>query len=393
MIAGTIQAPRSSPSEIPIESSHEDGRWSNSTWLDDSVAYAPQQPYVRHGTVRNNITYGHPFWQSRYQEVLRQSSLLPDLANLADGDETEIGERGINLSGGQKARINLARCLYSRARTIYMDDVLSAVDAHTARHIADEALAGCFVQGRTVVLVTHQENLCMPLAGFVITLSAGILTAASAITGKRSGDLLSEEKGSDPTLTTPHKHDPTNGDEDKRQESERDVVKTSAKVKRIIYDDEHMDRGAVTLTTYIFVLGAAGGTLYWVILGFCYGAERVSDIAMSVWLRHWSSDPDRSDLDLNLAIYGVLLTANTTVYALMLVWQYGVFRMGFINGAARKVHEGLVDRIFSARLMFFESVPSSRLMNVFGRDMSILDQSAGQMFGGMSVLPREFDCN
>ena len=90
---------------------------------------------MQNASVKDNILFGLPFRQERYQDVLDACSLVSDLKILEDGDATEIGEKGINLSGGQKVRISLARAVYSRASTLLFDDILSAVDAHTAAHI------------------------------------------------------------------------------------------------------------------------------------------------------------------------------------------------------------------------------------------------------------------
>lgn len=99
--------------------------------------------------------------------------MLADLAIWPDGDKTEIGERGVILSGGQKARLSLARAIYSRASCILLDDVLSAVDAHTAQHIFKECLCGNLVASRTVVLVTHAVHLCASAANKVLHLEHG----------------------------------------------------------------------------------------------------------------------------------------------------------------------------------------------------------------------------
>jgi ATP-binding cassette subfamily C (CFTR/MRP) protein 1 len=138
-----------------------------------SVAFAAQQPFILNTSVKNNILFGLPVDESRYARVLAACALLPDLAALPAGDATEIGERGVNLSGGQKARVALARCLYSRCSTVLLDDPFAAVDAHVARHLVEHVLCGPEMAGRTVLLVTHQVSLVAPLAHTVAVLEAG----------------------------------------------------------------------------------------------------------------------------------------------------------------------------------------------------------------------------
>ncbi|TRY94827.1 hypothetical protein DNTS_020480, partial [Danionella cerebrum] len=105
-----------------------------------TFAYVSQQAWIFHGTVRDNILMGESFDQSRYASVIHACSLKPDLAILPYGDQTEIGERGINLSGGQKQRVSLARAVYSNRDIFLLDDPLSAVDAHVGKHIFEECI-------------------------------------------------------------------------------------------------------------------------------------------------------------------------------------------------------------------------------------------------------------
>ncbi|KAJ2426776.1 hypothetical protein GGF41_001928 [Coemansia sp. RSA 2531] len=104
------------------------------------VAYVPQQPWIMNATLRSNVLFGLKYDESFYNRVIDACALRPDLDMLTAGDMTEIGEKGINLSGGQKARVSLARAVYARADVYILDDPLSAVDAHVARHLFDQVL-------------------------------------------------------------------------------------------------------------------------------------------------------------------------------------------------------------------------------------------------------------
>lgn len=123
-----------------------------------SLSYAPQNAWVFAGSVRENVLFGKPLDQSRYDEVLRVCSLDKDIALLPDGDDTIVGERGVSLSGGQRARVNLARAVYHDADIYLLDDPLSAVDTVVAKQIYNECICG-FLKKKTVVLATHQTQL------------------------------------------------------------------------------------------------------------------------------------------------------------------------------------------------------------------------------------------
>ncbi|KAJ2342218.1 hypothetical protein GGH92_005474, partial [Coemansia sp. RSA 2673] len=139
------------------------------------IAYVAQEAWLRNATVRENILFGEQYDASRYEEVLRVCALKPDFRILSAGDQTEIGERGVTLSGGQKQRVALARAVYSSRRILLIDDCLSAVDAHTAKHILTECLLSKtpLMLGRTRVLVTHHVSMCLPFAQYIVMLREG----------------------------------------------------------------------------------------------------------------------------------------------------------------------------------------------------------------------------
>lgn len=103
-----------------------------------ATAYVAQQPWIMNATVKENIIFGYRYDSNFYETTVKACALVDDFSVLPDGDETVVGERGISLSGGQKARVALARAVYSRADIFLLDDVLSAVDAHVGRHIINE---------------------------------------------------------------------------------------------------------------------------------------------------------------------------------------------------------------------------------------------------------------
>lgn len=121
------------------------------------VSYASQEPWVFAASIRQNITFGQEFDKKRYNEVVRVCALQKDFHQFPDGDLSIVGDRGASLSGGQKARINLARAVYRKADIYLLDDPLSAVDTHVAKHLYQECING-YLKYKTRILVTHQVH-------------------------------------------------------------------------------------------------------------------------------------------------------------------------------------------------------------------------------------------
>ena len=131
----------------------------NKVYINGSIAYVCQTPFIQNNTLKNNILFFHEYDQERYNKILKISELLPDLEILKGGDMTEIGERGINLSGGQKARVSIARALYSDSDIYLLDDPISALDAHVGRNIINNVLCD-YLKNKTRILVTHAIQYC-----------------------------------------------------------------------------------------------------------------------------------------------------------------------------------------------------------------------------------------
>jgi len=127
-----------------------------------SISYAPQEAWLLNMSLRDNILFGSDYDPKHYNRVIKVCALERDLKLMADGDQTEIGERGINLSGGQRQRISLARCVYKMSDVVLLDDPLSAVDQHVGKSIFNNCIKG-ILKGKTVIFVTHQLQVIIYL--------------------------------------------------------------------------------------------------------------------------------------------------------------------------------------------------------------------------------------
>ena len=160
--------------------------------LAHTISYAAQSPWLQHQSIKENILFGSPYEEDRYNEVVESCALLPDLSIFEDGDETEIGARGISLSGGQKARVALARAVYAKTKYVLLDDPLSAVDSHTAQFLFERLFLGSLLRHRTVVLVTHHVELVLPGAYYLVRMLDGRIDCQGTIKELRSQGVLED---------------------------------------------------------------------------------------------------------------------------------------------------------------------------------------------------------
>jgi ABC-type multidrug transport system fused ATPase/permease subunit len=202
ILDGTVRVPQ----PPPIEERHDELANSSNWLIDSAIAYVSQTPWIENASVRQNILFDLPHDATRYDMVLSACALKKDLDMLTDGDLTDIGANGINLSGGQKWRVSFARALYSRASILVMDDIFSAVDAHTGRHLFEQALTGELGQGRTRILVTHHVGLCLPRTDYAVFMEEDGARCGTIEELKKSDSLasllLSDKEGEEPSGET-----------------------------------------------------------------------------------------------------------------------------------------------------------------------------------------------
>lgn len=283
-ISGAIKVPRA-------QSLHDrhDMKATKGTWiLDHNVAFVAQIPWVENATIKDNILFGLPCDDARYRKVLSVCALVKDLDMLPDGESTDIGANGINLSGGQRWRVSFARALYSRAGILILDDIFSAVDAHVGRQLFEEALTGELGMGRTRILVTHHVTLCLPKTKYAVLLGDGTVKHAGSIENLQqtgSLDAILDQHGvdyqadraedaNDSSATLTRIMSRRSEHNDKIDDS---VVDTDGnrKPKRFI-EDEKRETGSIKLDIYTEYIKISGGLKVWIPIIFVFAAYTVS---------------------------------------------------------------------------------------------------------------------
>lgn len=394
----------------------------------DKVAYVAQQPFLQHASIRDNILFGLPYDAERYKKTLYQCALIKDLTILTDGDRTEIGEKGISLSGGQKQRLSLARAVYSYAKTVLLDDCLSAVDAHTSKHIYQKCFMGDLLKGRTVILVTHQVRLCISGAKFLIKIDHGDVLGCDSIENLRNDGQLHQLLGSD-LQSKESEEEETEAEDILEEEDEYDQNSSSldanldstTEAAKLI-KEETSEKGQVKFKIYITYLAACGGWAFWLLLIGSYVVARLLTFGENWWLRIWAASYDSSNdasiqnLTMNQEpeylimntklpiIHGVFDTLGAAVQKqnvfknwvfeektpLSIDYYIGIYvaiclsyimfdairnviiYWGSIRGA-RTLFDSLLTRIIHAPMRFFDTTPVGRILNRFGKDVSTID--------------------
>lgn len=299
--------------------------------LGGTVGFCPQTAWIQNATVKDNIIFGAEFNQEKYDRVIRDCALEPDFEMLPHGDATEIGERGITVSGGQKARINIARAAYNDADIVLLDDPLSAVDAHVGRVLLEQCICGLMAK-KTRILVTHQLHV-LPRADRIFTMHQGKIveqgTYNELLSAGGSFSRLVAEFGG----TEEEKKDKEDeAEEDAIEESKEAEKKPEQKGKALMQAEERAT-GSVAWSVYAEYARAAGGL--WVIPAIILSVLACNgvNIATSLWLSYWTSNK----YDLNEGTYvGIYAALGASQAIFFFIFGYALTMSG--NRASGNLH-------------------------------------------------------
>ena len=359
------------------------------------VALCTQQPWLITGTLKENVIFGQAYDEAKFWSVMESCGLMPDLDQLPAAEETGIGEKGINISGGQKARIALARACYRGADIFIMDDVLAAVDVHVGKHLFKKCICGAMA-GSTRILVTNALHV-LPSCDSVSVVDNGTIAESGTYTElveKRGGILaamveahsIKEEDEEEEEEEEEEKEEDdsaaTKGSDSEQKASDeaaagRDNKPTEKEVKTgVLVKEEVRKKGRVGVDVYRRYLSAgASDCLVFVILVFGFIApEGLSGLA-SVWLSVWTSADatEFSDVLYYLGIYGAI-----TMGAMALVFVRAFTWAAVVVQAAGKIHARLLSRVLRFPLSFFDTTPTGRILNRFAHDVDQVDTQISQ---------------
>ncbi|WVR03866.1 hypothetical protein IAU60_000864 [Kwoniella sp. DSM 27419] len=337
------------------------------------VSYAAQESWCMSDSIKDNILFGEAYEDARYKQTLRACGLEPDLKLFDDGDDTEVGEKGITLSGGQKARLTLARAVYSKTAIVLLDDIFSALDTLTSRWIIDNLLKGELMKDRTVLLITHHIGLAAPIADYMLAFNQnGTVKSAGPI---EDGELPDEEM-----------EDEAQEDVKQVQEEKQTEVQEKKPAAKLIKDEEKSE-GRISKKAMFSFFSTFGGPIFWLLyFGMLIGAQGFSSF-QTYWLGRWAEAYKRADGAKHVsAVYFLGLYVVWVVLGLgMLSASTILYYVGAIK-ASREIHRKLVDTIFGAYMRFLDATPVGRIISRFTKDMKNVDGSFVETFSEVADI-------
>ncbi|CAD8105461.1 unnamed protein product [Paramecium primaurelia] len=346
-----------------------------------SLAYVGQKYWIQNLTVKENILFGLEYKEQKYQNALKYSCLQQDLKILIKGDETMIGEKGINLSGGQKARISLARAIYSDADIILLDDPISAVDAHVGNFIMNECLNG-YLKDKTRILITHALNN-LQYVDYVYLFENG------SIIEQGTFQEIQQSSNFNSIFQKLYKHQNHNEEEETieqkveelpqlaKQASQKEESKNDQNNELML--DEDRERGNLALETYkqYFKLTGYFNICLLVFIQICWiGCYFGTSILIALWTSHAEED-EHIDNYKYLEVY-FYFSLGQGIFAFL----RPLLLVSAGTRTSDKIHTRMINcLLYAPQCSFFERVPLGRILNRLTKDQNSLDS---EVYWGLS---------
>lgn len=382
--------------ELPI--------YSGDILINGDISYGSQESWLFSGSVRNNILFGLPYDKLRYQETVKHCALLTDFQQLPNGDKTFVGERGSALSGGQRARVSLARAVYKNASIYLLDDPLSAVDSQVGKHLFDECIGprGYLARQRaTRILVTHQVHFLKD-ADWIVVMDKGKVLRQGAYSDVMDIDLTqfvspvsSEDDLDEDQLVEDDEDIPfiddapgaTKGyaklksNEPRKSLSRTSIVSSAGDVSAIEESEARQEENSETRIPFYKVFWQyfrAGANLFVLVaivvfLLFSQLVTSGSDYFVTFWTNQefirLLGEPTAFSTTDGLIIYGFLIIAVVAV-----TLSRGFIFFAVCMRASKKLHDKSFLSLLHSPMRFFDTNPSGRILNRFSKDMGAVDE-------------------
>ncbi|CAL1716627.1 unnamed protein product [Somion occarium] len=337
------------------------------------VAYHAQEPWIFNDTIRNNILFNEPYDQDRYMKVVEQCALQEDFEQFDAGDASEVGEKGISLSGGQKARLSLARAIYSHAGILLLDDVLAALDVRTTRWIIEKCFRGELLKDRTVILATHRIAMVRHAANSILTMG---LDGRSI----KQSDLQADASNFS-----------TEFEAQETQDNQIDIPDRKGVSGQLIPTEE-VAFGHVGVSAFLLFFANIGQTVasvfFFTLSMLCLESFGQFSGVMETWsLGNWSKQydlqpPSEIPIIHYLSIYLLFSLGSIT----MTTTAFIVFILGSVR-SSRRIHEILLKSVLGTTWRWLDETPAARIIVRFTQDIETVDGPLASYFFQL------FDCS
>ncbi|CAG9864186.1 unnamed protein product [Phyllotreta striolata] len=360
--------------------------------VNGTVSYASQEPWLFLSSVRDNILFGRPYIKSKYKEVVHVCALETDFRQFPFDDKTTVEERGVSLSGGQRARINLARAVYAEADIYLLDDPLSAVDTRVGKHLFEKCIKG-YLKEKTTILVTHQLQF-LEEADLIIILEDGKIKKMGTY-NELSKDYLSSLQ--------PDEEEET---QQKQKVVDKHLEKRESLAVSEIGPEENLEEiasGSIPYSVYIQYFAYGTTLIGFIIMVFLFILAQLScnagDLWLTYWVNHESEIFNKDDVDnvqllgnntfnQTLHTYSTLKDEEETDLQNLYMIIYSSFMAAgliltpirslnftrIVMNSCKNLHHKMFGNVLEAPMKFFDTNPSGRVLNRFSNDMGIIDE-------------------
>ncbi|KAI1286825.1 Multidrug resistance-associated protein 1 [Halotydeus destructor] len=347
--------------------------------INGDLAYVPQTSWIQNATVKKNITFTSPLETDKYAKILSACALEDDLRILPAGDETEIGERGINLSGGQKQRVSLARAVYSDRDIYLLDDTLSAVDANVGNHLFEHVIGqNGLLRNKTRVFITHKLDI-LPHVDDIIVMKAGLIDFHGSY---ESLTLTYPNLAESVIVNEAHSSNKkqAKGHDEKKRTKNADITEGKLTTK------ETMDFKSVMWKVFFRHLASVSWEKrisFVVIFAFRAAFEALSPL----WLSEWALDSENPDRNSNIQLRNVRIFVFNGIGVCQalsgLAMTYLVYDIA--SDASVALHAQMLSRILRAPMSFFDTTPIGRILNRFTSDVYSNDATLRVYLRSLSI--------
>ena len=343
--------------------------------INGRIGYASQIPWIQNDTIKNNILFFNKYDRDKYEEILEKCQLKYDLDNFEGKDLTEIGEKGVNLSGGQKVRVSLARTVYEDPDIFLFDDPISALDANIGKKIMKELIIK-YLKDKTRIVVTHALQY-LKYMDRIIYMKGGRIEWVGTYKELHDQEFFLSMKKLSKLNAESSMNDSGSKEEKKNANAIKGITDSGREIIKIIKEEDE-EIGSVKMGVYLDYSRYMGGTLFLLMIAFIMSMWQANKGGSDLWLAYWSlpenQEESQNDQKSKWIFFGVYCALNfSSVFFIFLriyLLTVGIIRLG------RYLHKDMIIKLVRAPInLFHETIPRGQIFNRLSKDLDALNFS------------------